>query len=153
MEGKKIVKIILICVILMVFIDQLSKILVDKFMPEETVILQNVLTFSKIESGESALNLNKQNLSNIALFVLVLAIAIRFVITQKKNLKIKVVVYISMIIAGGFSNLIDRIFRGFVFEFIEIGDFPMFNLADFFIILGWILFVIDVIKNIRNVSE
>lgn len=153
MESKKIFKIILILVIVIVLIDQISKILVDKFMPDETVILQNVLSITKYENEGIAFGINNKNVSNIALILLVLAIIIRFVITQRKNLTIKVTVFISMMIAGGISNLIDRIFRGAVFDFIEIGDFPIFNLADSFIVIGWILFVIDLIKNIRNISE
>lgn len=153
MESKKIFKIILILVIVIVLIDQISKILVDKFMPDETVILQNVLSITKYENEGIAFGINNQNVSNIALILLVLTIIIRFVITQRKNLTIKVTVFISMMIAGGISNLIDRIFRGAVFDFIEIGDFPIFNLADSFIVIGWILFVIDLIKNIRNISE
>ena len=151
MESKKILKIILIFVIAIVLVDQISKILVDNFMPEETIVLQNVLSITKYENEGVAFGINNQNISNIALILLVLAIIIRFVITQRKNLTIKVTVFISMIIAGGVSNLIDRIFRGAVFDFIEIGDFPIFNLADSFIVIGWILFVIDLIKNIRNI--
>lgn len=153
MESKKILKIILIFVIAIVLVDQISKILVDNFMPEETIVLQNVLSITKYENEGVAFGINNQNISNIALILLVLAIIIRFVITQRKNLTIKVTVFISMIIAGGVSNLIDRIFRGAVFDFIEIGDFPIFNLADSFIVIGWILFVIDLIKNIRNISK
>ena len=153
MESKKILKIILIFVIAIVLVDQISKILVDNFMPEETIVLQNVLSITKYENEGVAFGINNQNISNIALILLVLAIIIRFVITQRKNLTIKVTVFISMMIAGGISNLIDRIFRGAVFDFIEIGDFPIFNLADSFIVIGWILFVIDLIKNIRNISN
>lgn len=153
MESKKILKIILIFVIAIVLVDQISKNLVDNFMPEETIVLQNVLSITKYENEGVAFGINNQNISNIALILLVLAIIIRFVITQRKNLTIKVTVFISMIIAGGVSNLIDRIFRGAVFDFIEIGDFPIFNLADSFIVIGWILFVIDLIKNIRNISK
>ena len=153
MESKKILKIILIFVIAIVLVDQISKNLVDNFMPEETIVLQNVLSITKYENEGVAFGINNQNISNIALILLVLAIIIRFVITQRKNLTIKVTVFISMMIAGGISNLIDRIFRGAVFDFIEIGDFPIFNLADSFIVIGWILFVIDLIKNIRNISN
>lgn len=153
MESKKILRIILILVILIVLIDQISKILVDKFMPEETIILQNVLAITKYENEGIAFGFNKQNVSNIALTFLVLAIVIRFVVVQKKNLTTKVTIFLSMIIAGGISNLIDRIFRGAVFDFIKLGDFPIFNLADIFIVIGWILFVIDLIKNIRDISS
>ena len=84
---------------------------------------------------------------------LVLAIIIRFLVTQKKNLNYKTTIFISMMIAGGISNVIDRIFRGAVFDFIKIGDFPVFNIADSIIVIGWILFVIDLIRNIREISK
>lgn len=153
MEGKKVLKIILIAVLLIILVDQISKILIDRFVQEDTVILQNVLEISKVQNEGIAFGLNKQNVSNIALTFLVLAIIIRFVVTQKKHLTIKTTIFISMMIAGGISNVIDRIFRGAVFDFIKIGDFPVFNLADSFIVIGWILFVIDLIKNIREVSK
>jgi len=41
-----------------------------------------------------------------------------------------------MIFAGGLSNFIDRIFVGCVRDFIMIGRFPSFNLADLVITLG-----------------
>ena len=50
---------------------------------------------------------------------------------------------LSMIIAGGVGNLIDRIFRGAVFDFIKLGiNFPVFNFADIFIFIGWIIYVV-----------
>ena len=44
-----------------------------------------------------------------------------------------------MVIAGGVSNLLDRVFRGYVVDFININDFinfAIFNVADIFIVVG-----------------
>lgn len=149
MEIKKIIKILLIVSICLIVVDQASKILIEKFAPDSCVVLTNVLEITKVENEGIAFGINKNNASNIALVLLILVIAVRFVITQRKFLTPKTVVFVSLMIAGGISNLIDRIARGSVFDFIKVGDFPVFNLADCFIVIGWILFVIDILKNLR----
>ena len=50
-----------------------------------------------------------------------------------------------LILAGGISNFIDRVFRGYVVDYIDITpifNFPVFNLEDAVIIIGWIMFVV-----------
>jgi len=45
-------------------------------------------------------------------------------------------VAMAMQFAGAMGNLIDRIFRGPVTDFISVGDFPVFNVADSSITIG-----------------
>jgi signal peptidase II len=49
--------------------------------------------------------------------------------------------------SGAFSNFIDRILYGCVVDYIRIGSFPIFNLADTCITLGIFLFIINYFKN------
>ena len=42
----------------------------------------------------------------------------------------------ALIVAGGLGNMIDRIRLGFVVDFIHIGPYPNFNLADVWIVVG-----------------
>ena len=54
---------------------------------------------------------------------------------------------ISLIIAGGAGNLYDRLTRGFVVDFIDINalfSYPMFNLADCFVVVGACLLMLGV---------
>lgn len=58
-----------------------------------------------------------------------------------------------MICGGGISNLIDRICRGHVIDYIDINkiiNYPIFNIADISIALGIILLIIYIIKNNKN---
>jgi len=53
----------------------------------------------------------------------------------------------SILITGGLiSNLIDRIFLGHVVDFIKIGIWPTFNIADSCITIGVLLLIIKIIK-------
>lgn len=58
-----------------------------------------------------------------------------------------------MSIAGGCSNLIDRINFGFVRDFITISILPIFNLADVCIVLGVALIIWGVLKYERKKTD
>lgn len=44
--------------------------------------------------------------------------------------------FLGMALGGGLGNLIDRIFQGYVVDFIVLGPIPVFNLADVGITVG-----------------
>lgn len=54
-------------------------------------------------------------------------------------------------LGGAVGNLIDRIRYGYVIDFISVGDFPVFNIADSSITVGVIVLVIGVI--IQELNE
>ena len=58
---------------------------------------------------------------------------------------------IAFILAGGASNLLDRILYGHVIDFIKIPIIPYFNFADLFINIGMILYLIGLLK--KNASN
>jgi signal peptidase II len=49
---------------------------------------------------------------------------------------------LGLIVGGALGNLIDRIIYGSVVDFISVGWFPVFNLADSAIVCGGILLVL-----------
>ncbi len=48
-----------------------------------------------------------------------------------------------LIIAGGTGNLLDRLLRGCVIDFISVPYFPIFNSADFFLSIGCLLLLMS----------
>jgi signal peptidase II len=75
----------------------------------------------------------------------VFIIVIIFILTAsflKYRNGVKLRFFLSLVLAGGISNLIDRLIHGGVVDFISIFFFPVFNPADVYITLGMILFII-----------
>ena len=147
MELKKIFKIIVLVCLILIIVDQATKALVYNLIDNDITIIPEALTITKIENEGMAFGINKQNLGNIGICLLVLVLVFNFIINQKDKMTKPVIIFLSLIISGGISNIIDRIFRGFVFDFIKIGTFPVFNFADVFIVFGWILFLISFLKD------
>lgn len=82
----------------------------------------------------------------VGLTALMILLAMGYLILNKKNSKL-LTATLSLIIAGGIGNLIDRIARGFVVDYIEIKlfRFAVFNFADMCIVIGAVLLVLYVI--------
>lgn len=140
MKNKKI-KLMIFLIIIFLLLDQLSKILAINFNNLKLRFIQ----IENVYNDGIAFGMNSGNLSNAILVFLVICIIINFVYNQKEKLDNKTAIALSMVISGGIGNLIDRIFRGGVFDFIKIWNFPVFNLADCFIVVGWILLIWNLI--------
>jgi signal peptidase II len=52
----------------------------------------------------------------------------------------------SLVLGGTAGNLVDRIARGMVTDFIEIGPWPEFNIADSAVVIGTTLFAFTVLR-------
>lgn len=54
---------------------------------------------------------------------------------------------LTLILAGAFSNLLDRLYFGYVIDFIDVPFFSVFNLADVYITVGVGLLLISQFKS------
>ena len=150
-----------IAIILLTLFDQISKIIViNNFELYESVILiNNFLKFYYLNNTGASFGI----LSGKTLLIILISILmIVYLIKEIKNHKESNLLLISssLIISGAFGNLIDRVFRGYVIDFISFTLFnremPVFNLADTFITIGVILYIIMIImesSNVRNNSK
>ena len=135
MTKKKYIK-IFISVVILVFIEQIIKVFV---LNHET---SNIVKNTGIAFGIG----QERTISIIITNLIILLIILRFLIKQINIMNMWSKISIALILAGGISNLVDRIFRGYVLDYIDINQiikFPIFNLADIYIVLGWILFAFN----------
>lgn len=81
-----------------------------------------------------------------ALSIVLTALVIFYVIANRKKLAPFEITAFSMIIAGSLGNLTDRFRHGYVVDFINLQVWPVFNIADAFITIGAIVYIIFHLK-------
>ena len=139
-------KVLLMIIIIILLIDQLSKIIILNIINESKIIIPKLLEIEIVKNIGIAFGLNDGNLKNIFITMIILILIINFIIKQQNNIDKKMTTALSLILGGGISNLIDRIVRGGVVDFIKVSTFPIFNIADISIVVGWILLIICVVN-------
>lgn len=157
-------KLTIIFICLIILIDQIIKAIAISITNGETVeVIKGVLNFTYIKNTGGAFGIASENSTFLLINIIVIFLLIRFLVVNREKVEIKASTALSLVLAGGISNLIDRIFRGGVVDFIDISpmiNFPKFNLADICIVGGWILFAFfaailtsEQIKEKRNRME
>ena len=156
---KKFVYIILF-VIGLVIIDQITKLLVVNLLNYKTfVIIKNFLKFVFVKNTGAAFGFLSDNTLTLSIVSMVLIIYIFRELKNNINNKISLFSYL-LILSGSLGNLIDRIFRGYVVDFISFTFFKkemaVFNVADSYITIGVIMLLILLVKEMfygRNNSK
>ena len=142
-------------------VDLLSKQIIVQVLEENKSIkvINNFfyLTYTK-NTGAAWSILENQRILLLIITVIVLFLINRFM--NKENLGKLETLSFGMIIGGIVGNLFDRVFFQYVIDFLDFKifgyNYPIFNLADTFIVIGIILmFVISIRKehNERNSSR
>lgn len=138
--------------IILITIDQIFKyyILINKEnLPNN--IINGVLNFTYCENRGIAFGIGQGGAKIFALItLLIIIVALIYIAFKFNKLKGLTVFGIALVISGGIGNLIDRLFRGYVIDYIdfsEIVDFPIFNFADICIVVGVIIIGISHLKN------
>lgn len=132
---KERIKHFLLFIVLLV-IDQASKYWVrtDLAQREPIVLIRDVLSLQFLKNTGAVWGLMSDKTTFLSIFTLIVLIFIIYfylkIPSGKKYNVLKVIVV--FITAGAIGNLIDRIFLGYVTDFIyfELINFPLFNFAD-----------------------
>ena len=128
-EKKKFkLSITILIIIAMILIDQVSKILVINFVKQDVGIITLIKKSEEIKIADVIISI----LSDCVVFTVKYSLAV--------------------ILGGGISNCIDKIWNGEVINFIKIGRLPSVNIAYILYIIGWITFLIFMVKNTLNIK-
>lgn len=149
---------ILIAVIVGVIgLDQLTKWLAIVYLQGEASfpLWKNVLHFTYVENTGMAFGMLKDHRWVFMLFSTIAIVGLLVYLFRFRPESRWMQVSMAMIIGGGIGNMIDRIFLGYVVDFIDFTliNFAVFNVADSFVCVGAgimiVCLVIDLIKEIK----
>ena len=141
---------------LLIFFDQFTKYLaLTKLKGEEAIVLiQDVLELDYLENRGSAFGMfQNQKVFLLASGFVFLAFILYFMLKipiEKKYLLIHLC--LTGILAGGIGNMIDRFRFGFVVDFISfvLIHFPIFNVADCYIVVSVILLMLEILFVLKD---
>ncbi len=142
----------LIIIAAFVAIDQIIKLLVIEHLEPigSLTLIDGFIQLNYAENTGAAFGSFSGKTSLLSVFTLVVIIAgIVYLMVKKRKIDVEYVC-ITLILSGGIGNLVDRVFRGYVVDYIEFLfiDFAIFNFADIlvtcscFVLAGWLLYEI-----------
>jgi signal peptidase II len=134
--------------IFIVLIDQYTKYLI--FYNHKIFLNKDFLFFKLdfVKNYGAAFNLFSGSRVFLSLISIFFSILLIYLIFRKNTLNSFDLYSYSIILGGTIGNGIDRIYRGFVVDFINLNiiNFPVFNIADISINIGFIILLYKIFK-------
>ena len=147
---------IIITTFICILLDQLLKILClnSLAMGESINIISNFWNITLVSNTGAAFSILSSSTPFLIIVSLITIILIYFFFIKGQNLKTYQTILYGLLLGGIIGNLIDRIIYGAVIDYLDFNifgyNFPVFNLADTFIVIGVTLIIIDIIRGARN---
>lgn len=148
---------------IIVIIDQILKLVILNTVGlsgKSATIIPHILQITYVENTGAAFGFFSARIILIGLDILIIYAILKIILNKKYKLEENIKLGLSLILAGGIGNLIDRIFRGYVIDYIDISNlfnFAVFNIADICIVIGvllvFIMILIKTVKSQENINE
>ena len=143
-------KTFLIAIIILI-VDQVSKSLIEIYfkLNKSYSVIKNFFAITVAHNTGGAFSiLNNYSFIFILASLIAVIILLRFMLNFKNNFRNNLA--FALTLSGIMSNLADRIFLGYVRDFLDFTifgyDYPIFNIADIAIVIGVILLIIAILK-------
>lgn len=147
---------IVVFVAILIGIDQITKfIAIRNLKPIGSIsIIDKIFSFTFVENRGAAFGIFQGKTLALSIITIVIIIGIvYFYIRLPKTHVYKFIRFsLILIISGALGNLIDRIFRGYVVDFFHATfiNFPVFNMADIYVVVGAFLMAVLVIFFVKD---
>lgn len=127
---------------LLVALDQITKLLaLDRLKPLGSIeVIKGFFDLTFVENRGAAFGmLNGQRWFFVVLTLVIVVVIIGAFLKMPKSREYQFLrVSLTLVLAGALGNMLDRLFRGYVVDFLEVTfiTFPVFNFADIYVVIG-----------------
>ena len=134
--------------LIILLLDQLTKKIIINYQSLITKDLK-LFTLDLVRNYGAAFNIFDGNRILLSTISIVFSIILIYLILRNHITSSKDLYGYSFILGGTLGNGVDRIFNGYVIDFINLNfiNFPVFNIADVSINIGFIFIIYSLIKN------
>lgn len=145
--------------ILCFFIDQIVKILVSNNLElnKSVEIVKNFLSITYVQNDGAAWSLFSGNRILLITITLIAIALIYFFLIKGRNLKKFDIIVYGLLLGGIIGNLMDRVIFGYVIDYLDFYlfnyNYPIFNLADTFIVISVFFIIIDMFRSEKNANK
>lgn len=148
-------------IILLIAIDQIIKLFVLKNLAPigSYTVIEKFLSLTFVKNTGAAFGSFSGYTTVLSVITaIVLVVGLIYLLSGKVKPKF-LYVTVLMVISGGAANLIDRVFRGYVIDYIEplFINFAVFNFADMLVTVGAFMIIFyliyDLVKDSKNSKE
>ncbi len=121
-------------------------------------IIGDFLRFTYAENKGAAFSILQDQRVFFIIVTIIMLCVLAYIYFKTKNINEMSKLSIAMIAGGAIGNFIDRVRFSFVVDFIDVRfgsfyNFPIFNIADSFVVCGTILMIILILFNRFEKSE
>lgn len=133
----------IIVIAVSVLIDQITKLIAagNMVLYESIPVIKGFFSFTYIHNYGAAWGIFSEHRWVFIIITGIAIIVLPIILYKFRKLHFLFGFSMSLIIGGAVGNMIDRVFRGYVIDFLEFTfiDFPVFNVADICVTVGTVI--------------
>lgn len=134
---------IIFVILIIIILDQLTKYWASTYLkPQGSIsVIEDVFSFTYVENRGAAFGILQNQRWLFIVLTIIICIGLFYYIYTTDNMPLILRISLCLILGGAIGNLIDRIKNGYVVDMFHLTfiDFPVFNVADCFVVIGTIL--------------
>lgn len=118
---------------------------------ESIPVIKNILYLTVVFNKGAAFGILKGKISLLIYTGVIFLLVFLFAVINERRRSFFFLISCGLIMGGAFSNLYDRVFLGYVVDYIDIKVWPVFNLSDSAISVGAFLLLLNEFRKPKQI--